>query len=231
MNILFDIGYALSRFTATVLMGCRPVGVENLPRAGGFILASNHISNLDPPLVGCYVPRRTHFLGKRELFETPVLKWIVGRTNMHPVRRGGFDRAAVKTAVSVLKSGAPLVMFPEGTRSKTDEFLEPKAGIGMIAREALAPIIPCYIQGSNHFKRCLVRRERLQIAYGAPLGPEWLERQSNDKEGWRAIAREVMRRIGELKSERRAISSSAHHVHERSGRAPLQKQEEMTTNI
>ncbi|HSG99988.1 MAG TPA: lysophospholipid acyltransferase family protein, partial [candidate division Zixibacteria bacterium] len=90
INPIFDIGYLLSRFTATVLMGCRPEGREHLPRTGGFILASNHISNLDPPLVGCYVTRRVHFFAKRELFDIPVLGWMVRQANSHPVKRGVF---------------------------------------------------------------------------------------------------------------------------------------------
>lgn len=200
MRLLYDIGYALSRFVAVALMGAKTEGRENIPRDGAFILAPNHISNLDPPLIGSFSGRRLNFFAKSELFDVPVLGFIVRHVNAHPVKRGAFDRKAVTTAVEILKSGKPLVVFPEGTRSFSDSFLEPKAGIGMIARAALAPIVPCYVEGSNHFKRCLTRRERLQIRYGAPITVDWIRACDDSREGWMEIAREVMRRIGLLKA-------------------------------
>ncbi len=203
MRILFDTGYWLSRFVASVLMGCRAEGREYLPREGAFILAPNHISNLDPPLVGCYAPRRLHFFAKKELFDVPVLGWLIRNVNSHPVRRGGFDRKAIRTAAEVLRAGSGLVIFPEGTRGRDGEFREPKAGISMIARATEVPIVPCYIQGSDRFRRCFLRRERLRIAYGPPIPVDWIRSQENSKLGWKEIAREVMRRIGVLKELQR----------------------------
>ncbi|MFQ5607673.1 MAG: lysophospholipid acyltransferase family protein [Candidatus Zixiibacteriota bacterium] len=199
MKPLYDFGWLLSRFVGTVLMGGRVSGQQNAPRQGGFILASNHISYLDPPLVGCYVRRRMHFFAKKELFAVPVLGWLVRNTQSHPVRRGGFDRQALETAVRLLKANKALTMFPEGTRGRDGEFLDPKAGIGRIAQEAGAPILPAYMENSDRFKRCLLRKDRLRIRYGELISDSWIGAQSPDKEGWQAVAREVMRRIGLLR--------------------------------
>lgn len=201
MNPIFDIGWLLSRFTGSVLMGAKVSGSERAPLSGGAILAPNHISYLDPPLTGCYIKRRVHFFAKKELFDTPILGWIVKAANSHPVRRSGFDRQAVETAIDVLRRGNMLTVFPEGTRGRHGKFLEPKAGIGRIAREALVPIVPCFIHNSDKFSQCLMRRRRLLISYGEPISAEWIGALEDSKESWIKIAQEVMRRIKELKRQ------------------------------
>lgn len=199
MHLFFDTGWVVSRIVAKVFMGAVITGRENVPDGGGFILASNHISYIDPPLVGCFIWRRSHFFAKKELFDMPILGAMVRWGLSHPVRRGGFDRGAITTAVELVKSGHPLVVFPEGTRARHGEFLPAKAGVGRIARECEVPVAPCYIEGADQFWKCFFRRRRLKICYGSPLSVEWIKSVSNDKEGWMQITSEVMKRIRLLK--------------------------------
>ncbi|MFH2036662.1 MAG: lysophospholipid acyltransferase family protein, partial [Candidatus Zixiibacteriota bacterium] len=157
---------------------------ENVPSQGAFLLAGNHISYYDPPMYGSFLPRAIHFMGKKELFDNKLIGAIISRTNAHPINRRGFDRAAIKTAMELLNNGEGLLVFPEGTRSKTDNFLPPKAGIGMLARKAMVPIVPAYIHGSNKLKDCFWGREKMGLIYGAPITEEEIEKFDDSREGY-----------------------------------------------
>lgn len=200
MQLFFDAGWAVSRFFGSILMGAHVVGREHLPKEGAFILAPNHLSYFDPPLVGSFVPRRVHFFAKQELFETPFLGFIVRRVNVHPVKRGAFDRNAIRTAVETLKAGKPLTVFPEGTRGSRDKFLAPKPGIGMIARQAEVPIVPCYVEGTDTVWECILRKRRFHICYGPPISADWIRSLPSSKEAWLKIADEVMSRLTALRA-------------------------------
>lgn len=201
MKILYYAGLTLTRVISTVIFSIRLTGREHLPETGGFILATNHVSYFDPLLAGSWVPRQVYFLGKKELFENRIFGWVISHTNALPVRRGTFDRHALDLCVNVIKNGYGMTIFPEGTRSKTDSFLEPKAGIGMLAVAGKCPIVPAYIHGSNRLRDCFWRKQRLSITYGEPLSADWVSSFSAEKDSYVAIAKAVMTRIEELKRQ------------------------------
>ena len=199
MKILFWTGWTFFRIVATILFRVKIIGAENIPQTGGFILASNHISYYDPPLVSCCNKREVYFFAKRELFRFKPFGWVLLRVNARPVNRAGVDRTAIESAVEILKSGNGLTVFPEGTRSKTKDFLPIKPGIGMIARQAEVTIVPAYIHGANQLWNCFIGRTRLSVSYGAPISAEWVKSQEMTKDGYLAIADEIMGRIKRLK--------------------------------
>ncbi|MEN8700798.1 lysophospholipid acyltransferase family protein [Bacillus infantis] len=142
------------------------IGRENFPADGGVLLCSNHIDNLDPPVVGITAPRPVHFMAKEELFNLPVLGNIVRNLNAFPVKRGMSDREALRKGIALLKEGNVLGLFPEGTRSKTGELGKGLAGAGFFALRAPAHVVPCAIIGPyKPFKR-------LKVVYGKPLDME-----------------------------------------------------------
>ena len=147
----------------------RARGVESLPR-GGYVLAANHISNLDPWALGLPLfPRRfLRFMGKSELFWTP-LKQIITAGGAFPVHRGQGDVEAIETAASLVRQGHVVVMFPEGTRQKKGlrKRHQPKAhtGAARIALEAGCPLVPAAIAGTDR----LTRLGPLRVAYGRPV--------------------------------------------------------------
>ena len=200
LKLLFWTGYSLSRILSWLCCRPRISGQENIPGQGGFILASNHISYYDPPLVGCWQPRELYFFAKKELFRNRLFGALIRAANSLPVSRGAIDRQALRAAVEVIQAGFGLTMFPEGTRSRTDRFLEPKPGIGIIATRAGCPIVPAYIHGSNKLSECLRGRVKMSISYGPPLTAEWVLAQGTGKEAYQKIATTVMARIGELRS-------------------------------
>lgn len=201
MKILFWTGWSFFRFVAKIIYRVRVTGTENIPKTGAFILASNHISYFDPPLVGCCITREVYFFAKKELFNFKPFGFVLNRVNARPVKRGAIDRTAIETAVEILKSGNGLTVFPEGTRSKTDDFLPVKPGVGMIARQAEVAIVPAFIHGANRLSDCFWGKTKLTVKYGKPITADWVRSVGFDKEGYLRIADEIMNRIREIKSE------------------------------
>jgi len=201
MKILYWAGWSLTHILGKPLFGWRVSGREHMPREGGFIVATNHISYFDPLLVGSSLPREVFFFAKQELFSVPVLGWAIRRTNARPVKRGTVDRSSLKTAIETIRQGYGLTVFPEGTRSKTDQFLEPKAGLGLIARHAECPILPGYVHGANNLKACFWRRDRIRTVFGEPFTADWVKSFGNSKEDYLAMSRAVMDRIAELRQQ------------------------------
>lgn len=201
MKPLYRICWFIIRSFLVLYCRLQVKGKENIPSDGGMIIASNHIAAGDPPFVGSSLEREVYFLAKRELFRNPLLGTLIKNVNAIPVNRGVFDRKALARSEEILRKGFGLVLFPEGTRSKTGELGRGKPGIGMLARHAMVPIVPAYIKNSNRFLRLPFTGKRLTINFGEPLTPEWLSKISEDKGGFRAIVMEVMERIRLLKEK------------------------------
>jgi len=199
MKPLYWLGWLLARATATIAFRARVSGREHLPPTGGFVLASNHISYADPPFLGCMVPRQLFFFAKRELFDHRLLGALFRSVNAMPVTRGTVDRREVREAIKVVKQGYGLVVFPEGTRSKSGVLRSPRPGMALIARQTACPITPAYVYGANRLKRCLWGRGRLGIVFGEPIPAEWILSRPAGRDGSLEIARAVMDRIQRLR--------------------------------
>ncbi|MEH7441717.1 lysophospholipid acyltransferase family protein [Bacillus sp. JJ1122] len=139
------------------------IGKENIPSDGGVLLCANHISNLDPLIVGITTKRPVHFMAKDELFSVPVLGKIVSNVNAFPVKRGMSDREALRKGLGILKEAKVLGLFPEGTRSKTGEMGKGLAGAGFFALRSDAYVVPCAIIGP--YKAFT----KLRVVYGKPI--------------------------------------------------------------
>lgn len=162
------------------------IGTEHFPKTGGVLLCVNHISNLDPPIVGISAPRPISFMAKEELFQVPILKQILQNVRAFPVKRGFGDRGALRTGLKVLKDGHVLGLFPEGTRSKTGEVGKGLAGAGFFALRSDAHIVPCGIIGPYRpFKK-------LRIVFGPPIPFEELrENKVSAEEATELIMKEI----------------------------------------
>ncbi len=175
-------------------------GVEHVPSSGPFIAASNHVAYFDPVIVGCTLKREVCFLARAELFGQFLVKDLIKRLNAFPIQRGEADISSIKTCIEVLKErGLPLLMFPEGTRSKTGRLGEPRRGIAFIAAQTNVPILPVYIENSNRLRDCLRRKSRLRVRIGEPLLASDYGRLLTKKEGYEEMARLVMSEIGRLR--------------------------------
>ncbi|HYO44166.1 MAG TPA: lysophospholipid acyltransferase family protein [Candidatus Limnocylindrales bacterium] len=144
----------IARIFARVFTNVEVQGLENVPKTGTVILAANHISNFDPVVAGAWLTpglrrRRIHWLGKRELFDWPVIGWASAHGGVHPVNRGNADVESFRLATRILESGYVLFVFPEGTRSPTGALQDAKDGTAMLAMRTGARIVPIGINGSD----------------------------------------------------------------------------------
>lgn len=201
MKWFYWFTWSTVRFLIRVLFGFKPINSELIPNEGAIIVAGNHQSYLDPPFLGCAVNREMHYFAKKELFGVFVLGWLIKKYNSIPVRRGTYDPASLSRVAEALESGGGLIMFPEGTRGDGKEFLKPKPGIGLIAKQSKAMIIPAYIYRSDHLFQALFLRRSVRVFFGDPISSEEIERFADDKDGYRSLASEVMKRISELKQK------------------------------
>jgi 1-acyl-sn-glycerol-3-phosphate acyltransferase len=186
-------------------------GRQHVPREGGLIVASNHVSFWDPPFVGAALPREGHFLAKEELFRTPGLGLAIRMLNAIPIRRGVADLSGLSRALEVLRQGHALLMFPEGSRMRDGELHPARPGVGMMAVQANVPVLPCYISGSNQPRRWLLRGGRVRIWFGRARRWRDLVGEESELTPGRALYQRVgdgvMREIAVLKTGQETSAS------------------------
>ncbi|MBI4727713.1 1-acyl-sn-glycerol-3-phosphate acyltransferase [candidate division TA06 bacterium] len=195
--------YALNLYFGAI---CRwkVEGRELVPRNGPIIIASNHIALIDPVFVGSCIRRETAFMAKKELFGFPPLRALITCHNAFPIRRGGWDSQAFRLLKEKLDQGLAVLVFPEGTRSKTENFLDPKPGIGFLVRQNGVPVVPCFIRGTNQgWRKLLTRNQALAARFGQPITVAEIESFPADKNGYIGLSRLIMQRIAELKEKAR----------------------------
>ena len=179
----------------------RARGRENLPTSGGYVLACNHISNLDPWPVGLPLfPRRwLRFMAKAELYWWPA-SYVLDGAGAFPVRRGLADVEAIETAVQLAQEGHVVVMFPEGTRREKGLVKRhqprPHSGAARIALEAGVPLVPCAVAGTDR----LSRLGPLRVTYGTPLEIDDLRTNDDLRRAAQDATDRLMARIAELEA-------------------------------
>ena len=207
--------YSASRFLlggfVGTLSGWEVRGREHIPSTGGVIVAANHISFWDPPLVGTAAVRELHFLAKEELFRTPVLGPLIRSFNAIPIRRGVADLSGLTKAMDVLRAGRALIMFPEGTRARDGELRVARPGVGMLAVATDARVVPACIWGSNQPAKWLFRLGKVRVWFGPPR--TWRELAGPDaglepgRALYESVSAGVMREIATLRAGQLSAAS------------------------
>lgn len=176
-------------------------GDENIPSQGSYIVASNHRSHLDPPVLNSVFPEPLVFLAKEELFKPP-LGWIIRHMRAIPIRRGAGDVDTLEMTLELLHKGCAVAVFPEGTRAKPGEFLRPKPGIGLLAVKSGVPVVPVLIEGTD---RVFPRGSSfpkpgppISVYIGKPR--KFLGYEDNLK-GYRKVSLEIMEEIKALRPD------------------------------
>ncbi|HVA38274.1 MAG TPA: lysophospholipid acyltransferase family protein [Candidatus Dormibacteraeota bacterium] len=161
--------YALARGLLLALFRTvwrmRVAGTEHVPRSGPLILACNHVSYLDPPVLGCAAPRPVTFMAKIELFRIPVLGPLIAAVGAFPVDRGKGDVVAIRTAVKELERGGCIGIFPEGGRVRPGEERAAQPGVALLAYLSRARVVPAAIVGSNQ----AIRLTKISVRFGEPM--------------------------------------------------------------
>ena len=192
--ILWEAIRWLAIFVFHVTSRIRLRGFSNLPKAGPFIIASNHLSWTDIPLIPLHMRRKVVYMAKEEYFSSR-LAWLVRFLGAFPVKRGEADRQALRAGEEQLKKGNILVIFPEGTRSRTHTLAMAHSGLGLIALRTGVPVVPVAIWGSE--KALKKFRTPVTISYGEPMV---LKPKGNkiSREDINEATEKVMRKIAEM---------------------------------
>ena len=199
----YFVGWSLFLIFFKIYLSFKVVGRENVPKEGAFIFVSNHSSYFDPILLGTSIHRSLYYMARENLFWKPFFAWIMRQVHAFPVKRDSGDLGALKQAIAILKDGKPLVMFPEGTRSKDKRLRGAKPGVGFIAAKAGVPIVPAYIDGSlGALPGSLntLKRHPVNVYIGEPIIFD-LDHGRNSKEVYQKISDEIMARITALRDK------------------------------
>lgn len=203
-----DVYPLLYVFTRTALWwlyalagGVTVEGREHIPATGPAIIAPNHISHTDPPLIAISNRRPVTIMAKEELFKIPILGPYIDHLGTFPVRRGAADRAALRMTLDRLAQGRLVLIFPEGTRGDGITLQQPERGMGMIAIKSGAPVVPAAVWGTNRMMprgKSGIRRAKVGVIYGKPIHPQ----DFSGKTAGDDLAKAVMAGIEELKGKR-----------------------------
>src|SRR3989304_6145971 len=200
-RILYRIVIACISILARLIFKIRGSGIENIPVSGGVIIAANHVSYLDIPLLGYSLNRPANFIGKKELFTIPVVGVILRLLGGIPIDREKTDRSAIREIMKKLNAGNVVVIYPEGTRSINGRLQAGKPGIGFIVRMSGRKVVPAAIAGTDKAMPSgswFIRPCPVTIRFGAPL--DFSENlPKSEKQGVDSrITQEIMGKIAAL---------------------------------
>jgi 1-acyl-sn-glycerol-3-phosphate acyltransferase len=187
----YNLAQLVLSWTLAPLYRLKVEGAENVPEKGPVVLASNHISNIDPLFVGTACPRQVRFMAKAELWKFAPLGWLVKAVGAFPVRRGEADREAVRVGLKVVSRGAVLGIFPEGHRQRSGMLGQPQPGVGMFSLKEGVSTVPVVVTGTNR----IIRNgrpafPRVTVTFGPPVDlavPPDFPRSERNREATRRI--------------------------------------------
>jgi 1-acyl-sn-glycerol-3-phosphate acyltransferase len=207
MNPVYFLGWFCFRLLYRFYFGWRVFNPERVPLLGPVILASNHASFLDPPLVGAGLRRGVNYLARETLFRFPVLGWVLRQWQAVPVDREGGGAGGLRAILDRLLADGAIVLFPEGTRTTDGRLRSARPGIGLTVIKSNAVVVPVRVFGTfeaygRHVR--FPRPVRVAVKYGRPMRFEQLREEAKGcgkarlKEIYQQVADEVMKAVGEL---------------------------------
>lgn len=192
--MVYWIIYFGTKFLSFLFFPLKIEGRENVPAKGAFLLACNHVSYLDPMIMGIATGRRLNYMAKDELFHKPILGYVLRSLWAFPVKRNTADKRALRESLARLNKGLPILLFPEGTRHGTPGEKKIEAGVGFLALKANVPVVPVFVDGSQRVLppggKSLIRN-KVTVRYGKPI-------VFPPKTDYERVAQEVMNSIFEL---------------------------------
>jgi 1-acyl-sn-glycerol-3-phosphate acyltransferase len=206
MTPVYGVCHAILDILGGICFRGDVAGTENLPVKGGFLLAANHASFLDPPLVGLPVSHQVCFFARKSLWKPGLAAWWLDAVGCIPVDRDGTsDITAIKRVLQAVKNERVIILFPEGTRTPDGRLQTPKPGVGLLACRTGAPVVPARIFGSfEAFGRSGKLRlgTPVSITYGRPLSPADYDNPDDGKERYPRAAARIMAAIARLEPPR-----------------------------
>lgn len=202
--ILYWATWVIVRLAATLLFRLKVSGQHHIPKTGGVLIAANHASYMDIPILGCGIPRRASYMGRMDLFPGPA-GWLMRYLGWIPIRRERVDRGGFEEAISRIKAGGAVIIYPEGSRTEDGRLQPGKPGVGMIVAATGCPVIPAHLAGTFDVLPPGARHIRLRpmrVTYGEPMDfsalLKELDGESKKKDVYQRISQEIMDRIAAL---------------------------------
>jgi 1-acyl-sn-glycerol-3-phosphate acyltransferase len=184
-------------------------GTENLPMDRPFLIASNHASHLDPPIVGSQVARQMRFFARKSLWNSRVARWWLDNVETIPVERDSGDIGAIKRVIQALRENRSVVLFPEGTRSPDGHLQKAKPGVGLMACKTGVPVVPCRVYGSfvafGKGMRIPNFGSPVTVVFGTPIPASDYDDPTAGKARYEVAAQRIMTRITTIAEPRYAV--------------------------
>lgn len=193
--MLYNLASALVRIFMFIIFRVKVINEENFPKDGAVIVSINHTSYWDVPLVAAFMPRKLHYMAKRDLFKIPVLGSFMKWVGAFPVSRGKGDIGAIKTALDVLSQDKVVAIFPEGKRVLKGMSHSAKPGVALIAEKSGAPILPVAIGGKYRLFA------KITITVGEPIYVDAPEQGHLSTEDLKSISSGVVNTILQMAGE------------------------------
>lgn len=203
MSRVYGLFHYLSVVVYDMFFRGEVVGIEHLPKTGAFLIASNHASHLDPPIIGSFVPRQVCFFARKSLWKPGIAAWWLDAVGTIPVDRdGGQDVSAIKRVLRALANDKVLILFPEGTRSPDGALQTPKPGVGMIVCRTQVPVVPARIFGSFEAFGKGVGFPRagtpVSVVFGPPLMPGEYDPGNGKEDRYQQASERIFKEIAKL---------------------------------
>ncbi|MFZ5806117.1 MAG: lysophospholipid acyltransferase family protein [Verrucomicrobiota bacterium] len=199
MNLIYRFCKDACFVACRLLYDAQSDGIDNIPN-GGCLLAANHVSYLDPPLIGGLIRNNIYYLARKTLFKPPILHWLLPRVNVIPVDQQKPDMVGLKKIIHLLRSGEKVLLFPEGARSFDGQLQPPMPGIGFVVAKAQVPVVPVRVFGAYE---AWPRTGKLKLfmplraVFGFPIQFSLPEKPS--REDYEKVGHDIMSAIAQLK--------------------------------
>jgi len=200
-GLVYFVSRTIFKITLNLFFKFKVIGKENIPAKGSFIIATNHASYMDPPVIGAALRKRLRFVTSDHLYNKKFALLWYEAMGCIKVKRDEPDHRAIKKMLNCLKRGEPVGIFPEGTRSEDGRVQEPQLGIGFLALKSQSPVLPCFIKGTS---KALPKGSKdfassaVSIYIGKPIETREFKYEGDKKEGYRLFAKKIMHNIAQL---------------------------------
>ena len=197
-KLLYGFGKVVCTPIFKVLYRYKVVNKNNIPPEGGYIIACNHLSNIDPVLLGLGQKRRIFFMAKAELFKNKYFSALIRGLGAFPVKRGTADEKAIKNGEDIILEGNVMGIFLEGGRSKTGELMRPRSGCALVAQQTKVPVVPACITIVGNKKNIFAKRV---IHFAEPLTNEDLGLLTGNRRELKNASDKIMDKIREMREQ------------------------------
>ena len=202
MRFFYFIAQIILKSVFSIFYGLKVLGLVEETKVAPVVFASNHQSFVDPLVIGSVIRQEIFYFAKQEIFEWFFIRDLAQFFNAFPTKRGNFDMEAIRFTKRILQGGRSLLMFPEGTRSKTGDLQEARSGVAMLAYQTKIDIIPIHIHGTFKLRRSFLKYPGIIVNVGKRISmEEFLNREEPRKQLYKEISNLIMQEIAKLRDE------------------------------